>query len=191
MVMRLIQRVAVVLTLAMLMAPALLAAQPSRSAAAPPRRRGQHPAAGSQPGRLPRHDRPPDPALGPGRLRAGAAVRPVDLHGGEEPAGPQVDGRRLGDHLRDLQGLPDSAGQVPADSRAVHRHGDDRLLLADRPRAVAHRDRHHLQPDRHRRQLRRGVVRHPHQHAGQLAHRVCQPRRARRSRCATSRCARA
>ena len=38
-----------------------------------------------------------------------------------------------------------------------------------------HRHRHHLQPDRHRRQLRRGVVRHPHQHAGQLAHRVCQP----------------
>ncbi len=57
--------------------------------------------------------------------------------------------------------------------------------------AVAHRDRHHLQPDRHRRQLRRGVVRHPHQHAGQLAHRVREPRRARRSRCATSRCARA
>ena len=39
-------------------------------------------------------------------------------------------------------------------------------------------DRHHpaVQPDRHRRQLRRGVVRHPDQHPGQLPHRVRQPR---------------
>ena len=33
-----------------------------------------------------------------------------------------------------------------------------------------------LQPDRHRGQLRRRVVRHPHQHVRQLAHRVRQPR---------------
>ena len=36
---------------------------------------------------------------------------------------------------------------------------------------------HHpdLQPDRHRRQLRRGVVRYPRQHVRQLARRVRQP----------------
>ena len=54
--------------------------------------------------------------------------------------------------------------------------------------AYKHRHRAALQPDRHRRQLRRGLVRHPHQHAGQLAHRVRQPAAARPSRSATSRC---
>ena len=41
----------------------------------------------------------------------------------------------------------------------------------------ASRVAHHpaLQPDRHRRQLRRGVVRHPDQHLRQLAHRLRQP----------------
>ena len=163
----------------MLMAPVLMAAQPPVQTEAG---EAVHRPGGEvdvhcriQPGRFPWHDRPPDPALGPGGLRAGPAVRPVDVHGGEEPAGTQIHGRRLGDHLRDLQGLPDSAGQVPADSRVVHRHRDDRLLLADRPRGVAHCHCHHLQPNRHRRQLRRGVVWHPHQHAGQLAHCVREP----------------
>ena len=58
----------------------------------------------------------------------------------------------------------------------------------DRLSGLAHRHHPALQPDRHRRQLRRGLVRHPHQHAGQLADGVCQPAAARRSRCATSRC---
>ena len=46
---------------------------------------------------------------------------------------------------------------------------------------AAYADRHRpaLQPDRHRRQLRRGLVRHPHQHPGQLPHRLRQPARAR------------
>ena len=44
-----------------------------------------------------------------------------------------------------------------------------------------------VQPDRHGRQLRRGLVRHPDQHPRQLPHRVRQPRGARRGRSATSR----
>ena len=50
--------------------------------------------------------------------------------------------------------------------------------------------RHHpaLQPDRHRRQLRRGLVRHPRQHLRQLARRVRRPARASRSRSTRSRC---
>ena len=74
MVMRLIQRVAVVFD-AGDADVAGAAGGATRGRGAPAGRRGQHPAAGSQPGRLPGHDRPPDPALGPGRLRAGAAVR--------------------------------------------------------------------------------------------------------------------
>ena len=38
----------------------------------------------------------------------------------------------LGAHLRDLQDLPDSAGQVPAHPRALHRHRHGGLLRADR-----------------------------------------------------------
>ena len=51
-------------------------------------------------------------------------------------------------------------------------------------------DRHPaVQPDRHRRQLRRGVVRHPRQHVRQFAHRFRQSARQsltllRRFRCA-------
>ena len=40
-----------------------------------------------------------------------------------------------------------------------------------------------VQPDRHRRQLRRRLVRHPRQHLRQLAHRVRQPARQAVSRC--------
>ncbi len=65
------------------------------------------------------------------------------------------------------------------------------VLLADRPRGLQDRHRAALQPDRHRRQLRRGLVRHPHQHPGQLAHGFRQPATATPSRCATSRCVRA
>ena len=52
-----------------------------------------------------------------------------------------------------------------------------------RPRA----DHPRLQRARHRRQLRRGVVRHPDQHLRELAHGVRQPARASRSRSTRSR----
>ena len=49
---------------------------------------------------------------------------------------------------------------------------------------------HHsgLQPGRHCRQLRRGVVRHPRQHLCQLPHRLCRLARQAVSRSMTSRC---
>ena len=46
-----------------------------------------------------------------------------------------------------------------------------------------------VQPHRHGGQLRRGLVRHPDQHARQLADGLRQPARARPGRCATSRSA--
>ena len=50
------------------------------------------------------------------------------------------------------------------------------LRLAPALRRLAQGDHHPaLQPDRHRRQLRRGLVRHPHQHLRQLAHRLREP----------------
>ena len=45
-----------------------------------------------------------------------------------------------------------------------------------------------LQPGRHRRQLRRRLVRHPRQHLRELARRVRRPARASRIRSTRSRC---
>ena len=52
------------------------------------------------------------------------------------------------------------------------------LLLRIPPALRGLAGRHHpaLQPGRHRGQLRRGLVRHPHQHLRQLAHRLREPR---------------
>ena len=107
------------------------------------------------------------------------ALRPGDLHAAEEPARARVDARDLGADLRDLQDLPDHAGQVhPASSRLFI--GAIIVALLRRPAgtfaAVKVADHPALQPDRHRRQLRRGLVRHPRQHVRQLAHRLRQPR---------------
>ena len=73
------------------------------------------------------HDRRADhqrlePAVrrGLGHLRH-AGHQPVSAHADQEAAGPQVDARRRRDHLPDLQDLPDSAGQVPADAVRDHR----------------------------------------------------------------------
>ena len=65
---------------------------------------------------LPVLDRWPGAADGrPGRLRARPAVRPgASTQQRQEAAGAQVDARDLRADLRDLQDLPDHAGQVPA-----------------------------------------------------------------------------
>ena len=165
--------------------------RPGRRARAPPGRRGQHQAAGPHdgPGALPRVHRAQHPALRPRRLRAWPAVRSAHLHRREEAPGAQGDGRHLGAHLRDLQGLPDPAGQAAAHPRVLHRRRHRLLLLADGPRVLEDPRHPAVLADRHRRQLRRRVVRDPDQHARQLAHGLRQPARASRSRATRSRCA--
>ncbi len=109
-------------------------------------------------------------------LRAWPAVRPDRVHPAQEPAGARVDARGVRAHLRNLQDVSDHAGQVHPAARALHRRDHD-LLLRRAARLRSHQGhRHpHLQPDRHRRQLRRGLVRHPREHVRQLAGRVRQP----------------
>ena len=147
--------------------------------AAARRRRSEPGAAGSVDGRLPRHQRAHAADGRPGRLRARPAVRADDVHAAEEPAGARVDARGLGADLRDLQDLPGHAGQVHPAARGVHRR--DHGVLLRRARAASSRsrvvDHPALQPDRHRRQLRRRLVRHPRQHVRQLARGVRQPAR--------------
>ena len=106
----------------------------------------------------------------------GLAVRPRDLHAAQEPAGPQVDAGHLRADLRDLQDVSHHAGQVHPPPRDLHRrdHGDLLRRAPAHGRAEGHRHPA-LQPDRHRRQLRRGVVRHPRQHVRQLARGVRRP----------------
>ena len=104
------------------------------------------------------------------RVRAGARLRPRDLQPAQEPARPRLDAGDLRADLRDLQDVPHHPGQVHPPARGLHRHHHRALLrlpaaLRGHPRA----DHPALQPHRHRGQLWRGVVRHPHQHLRQLA----------------------
>jgi hypothetical protein len=89
------------------------------------------------------------------------------------PAGTSLDGRSQRADLRNLQDLHDHAGQVPADPGSLHRGDHDRLLLL-RPGASRARrgDDPGVLPGRHRRLVRGGLVRHPHQHLGQQPHGV-------------------
>ena len=114
---------------------------------------------------------------GPGHLRAGPRLRARHLHPAQGAARAPVHARDLGAHLRDLQDLPDQPGQVPPHPRGLHRHHHG-LLLRRAPALRGDQGRDHpaLQPDRHRRQLRRRVVRHPDQHLRQLPHRLREPR---------------
>ena len=112
----------------------------------------------------------------------GLLLRPLDLPRRAQAARPPFHGRDLGAHLRDLQGLPHPAGQAPARPRALHRDGHRRLFLDDRIPVLSHRHHPRLQPDRHGRQLRGRLVRHPDQHPGQLPHRLRQPHRQALSR---------
>ena len=119
----------------------------------------------------------PDPAhAGARRLRAGAGVRSGHLRAAQEHARAPVDAGDLRADLRDLQDVPDHAGQVHPAARGLHRDHHDPVLRL--PAALRGQPRHHhpaLQPDRDRRQLRRRLVRHPDQHLRQLAHRLRQP----------------
>ena len=112
---------------------------------------------------------------GPRRLRARPGLRPGDLQPAQEPAGAQVDARDLRADLRDLQDLPAARR---ASSSCCSRSSSAPIIVvyfgvlraaSTSPRCVIILA---LQPDRHRRQLRRRLVRHPRQHLRQLAHRV-------------------
>ena len=123
----------------------------------------------------PRRAHAPEPGLDRHAGRAGLRAR--HLRAAQASAGASLDARDLRADLRDLQDLPDHAGQVHPPARAVHRLGHRPLLR--RPAAVPGReggDHPGVQPGRHRRQLRRRLVRHPHQHLRQLPHGVRQPR---------------
>ena len=150
----------------------------ARCARTPRRRRSEPGAARPEHRALPRHRRSHAAARRPGGLRARARLRPGHLLAAQEHGGSRVDAGDLGADLRDLQDVPAAAGQVPADSRAVHRRHHRRVLRA--PAALLGLEgRHHpgLQPGRHRRQLRRRVVRHPREHLRQLPDRLRQPAR--------------
>ena len=123
-------------------------------------------------------------------VAARTGLRHGHLRAAAQPAGASIDARDLRADLRNLQDLPDHAGQVHPAPRAVHRR-DHGLLLrrAAALRRVEGRDHPALQPDRHRRQLRRRLVRHPRQHLRELARRVRRPARASRTRSTPSRSA--
>ena len=138
-----------------------------------PKRRDESRPAGLQERPVPRHDRLEPARVRPHRLRPRPRLRPRHLPAAQEAAGPQVDARDLRADLRDLQDVPQHAGQVHPHARAAHRRRHRRLLR--RAAQGRHpRDDHHprLQRHRHRRLRRRRLVRHPRQHLRQLAHRV-------------------
>ena len=107
---------------------------------------------------------------------AGPRVRARHVQQAEEPARAQGDARRVRAHLRDVQDVPHHAGQVHPRPGALHR-GDPRRLLR---RPAAHgalqgRGDPPREPRRDRRELRRRLVRHPHQHVRELAHGLREP----------------
>ena len=113
-------------------------------------------------------------------LRARPRVRSGHGDPAQEPAGAFVDARGLRAILRNLQDLSHHAGQVhprPVDVHRGHHRGAGWLSpVPGKP--VGLTDRHPaLQPHWHRRQLRRGLVRHPRQYVRELARRVRQPAR--------------
>ncbi len=113
-------------------------------------------------------------------MRAGCTVWPRDVFQAPQSSRASIDARRFRIDLSDLQDLPHDAGQVHPVVGGVHRHRDgDLLRLA--PRGGVHADEggdhRRVQPGRHRRQLWRRLVRHPHQHLRQFAGRVRQPGR--------------
>ena len=139
-------------------------------------RRGQYQDPGSLTVPVPGRGGPDAAAGRPGRLRPRPALRPGDLLPAEEPARAPVHARDLRADLRDLQDLPDHPGQVHPAPGSVHRR-HHRALLRGAPALRGEQGRHHppLQPHRHRRLLRGGVVRHPDQHLRELPHRLRQP----------------
>ena len=142
----------------------------------PRRGRSEPRAAGPRAGRVSGHQRP-DAAHGrPRRVRPRPGVRARDLRAAQEPAGAPLDAGDLGADLRDVQDVSDHAGQVHPAARALHRHDHGVLLRGPAGfRPDEGRDHPPVQLHRHRRELRRRVVRDPRQHVRELARRVRRP----------------
>ena len=169
---------------ALLAVPRPLLAQPAVPADAPRRRRRSEPRPpGSVVRRLSRHQRPHAADGRPGGLRAGSAVRARDVHAAQEPAGALVDARSLGADLRNLQDLPDHAGQVHPAARGRSSPSSSRSYfgwlapIPDKSVAVTLPIILLFSLVGIARQLRRRLVRHPRQHVRELAGGVRQPAR--------------
>ncbi len=108
-------------------------------------------------------------------LRAGAGIWHGDLCGTEESAGAPQHAGNIGADLRDLQDLPDHAGQVPDAAVGVYCRGDRAVFrrAAEVRSVFARADHSCVQRAGHRGKLRRGVVRHSREHVRELAHGVC------------------
>src|SRR5580692_3009235 len=107
-------------------------------------------------------------------LRVRASVWPGDLHQAEKPAGASRDARDLRIDLRDLQNLPDHAGEIPAVAGSVYRRGD-RVVLR---RAAALRGSagdyySGVQHGWDHGEFWRGLVRDSREHVREFAHGVC------------------
>jgi hypothetical protein len=142
----------------------------------PRRGRSEPRAAGPRAGRFPGHQRPDAPHRRPRGVPPRSGVRARDLRAAQEPARAPLDAGDLGADLRDVQDLPRDAGQVHPPARALHRldHG----VLFRGPAGLCPdegRDHPPVQFHRHRRELRRRVVRDPRQHVRELARRVRRP----------------
>ena len=153
-----------------------------------PRRRGQSGAARSQRRIFPRIRRSHAPPRRHPGLCTWPALRADDLRAAQKPARPRLDARDFRADLRDLQDLPAAAGQVPPGALVIHRRDRCRVFRVacggrrpgdrrDDPRVPAAEGGDHspLQSHRHRRQLWRGVVRHPREHVRELADGLRQP----------------
>ena len=131
-------------------------------------------------------------ALGLVVCALGLRLRPGDVPAAQEPAGPQVDARDLRADLRDLQDVPEHAGEVhrascgcssARSSSSTSACSSSTCGIAEGVAIILA-----LQRRRHRSaRVARRVVRHPRQHLRELAHRVRVARAASRSHATRSR----
>ena len=141
-------------------------------------RRSEPEAAGSVDGGLPRHQRTHAARRRAGRVRARPAVRALSFTGLKNlPVHSSM--REVSELIYETcKTYLVDAGEVHSHPRAVHRR-DDGAVFRRAAALRADQGGHHpdLQPDRHRRQLRRGLVRHPREHVRELAGGVREPAR--------------
>ncbi len=115
------------------------------------------------------------------RVRRRRGVWDLGIRPHPRVAGPPLNARGLAHHLGNVQNLSVAAGEISRRAVGAHRGMHDLLFHRAATQTVqpgaGYPGLFHF---RHPRQLRRGVVRHPHQHHCQLA-------RRRLPRCAATR----